>query len=151
MIIPLRSTFHRKNSGKSITKKEVLLRRFGTENYHDEVVVRFSLFFNISKNSTISLTFFGAVYFLLIIYSTHCRMTLGRASCYIETCLNLNLLLFLSKTTNVIFFQILVIGTACCRNDIYCREQKKLVVKIIRHMTGPDVNLTKKYLGVPRV
>jgi hypothetical protein len=31
------------NSVKSITKKEVLLRRFGTENYHDEVA-RFSLF-----------------------------------------------------------------------------------------------------------
>jgi hypothetical protein len=66
MIIPLRSTFHRKNSGKSITKKEVLLRRIGTENYHDEVVMRFSLFFNISKNSTISLTFLAQCIFYLL-------------------------------------------------------------------------------------
>jgi hypothetical protein len=34
----------KKNSVKSVTKKEVLLRRFGTENYHDEAVVRISLF-----------------------------------------------------------------------------------------------------------
>jgi hypothetical protein len=65
--------------------------------------------------------------------------------------LELELVIVLSKTTNVIFFQILVIGTACCRNEIYCREQKKLIVKIVRHMTGPDANLTKKYLGVLRV
>jgi hypothetical protein len=48
----------KKNSVKSVTKKEVLISRFGTEDYHDDVVVIFFLIFlNISKNSTISLTF----------------------------------------------------------------------------------------------
>jgi hypothetical protein len=35
----------KKNSVKSVTKKEVLLRKFGTENYHDDVVMIFFLFF----------------------------------------------------------------------------------------------------------
>jgi hypothetical protein len=35
----------KKNSVKSVTKKEVLISRFGTEDYHDDVVVIFFLFF----------------------------------------------------------------------------------------------------------
>jgi hypothetical protein len=37
----------KKNSVKSVTKKEVLLRRFGTENYHDDVMIFFLIFLNI--------------------------------------------------------------------------------------------------------
>jgi hypothetical protein len=49
------------NSVKSITKK-VLLRRFGTENYHDEVVVKFSLLIIIYKQYTITRTSVSVYY-----------------------------------------------------------------------------------------
>jgi hypothetical protein len=41
----------KKNLVKSVTKKEVLLRRFGTENYHDDVVVIFFYFFLIFQKN----------------------------------------------------------------------------------------------------
>jgi hypothetical protein len=57
----------KKNSVKSVTKKEVLLRKFGTENYHDDVVmICFLIFLNtyFKKFDKIP-NFFGAVYIII--------------------------------------------------------------------------------------